>query len=474
MAKMTWLERRYRRSRLDYVRHITIDPRGPGVVRIHMIPPHSQYPADPFLLLLNGAQLVPLNLSWAILLANFMDQLEPWSGREIGEQDWQSMLSAAVKATRRTYPGTGKAVLLGDLELMLRSIVAIARGQEPPAEVGALSLGEYAGRMSAPHRMDLMVSAMTRDGLWHCNQKCLHCYAAGQTLGETPELTTDQWRELLEKLRRANIPQVTFTGGEPTLRPDLPELVEAAQWFVTRLNTNGRLLTPELCRRLSEASLDSVQVTLYAARRDVHNALVGAEGFDDTVQGIRNAAAAGLIVSVNTPLCSLNRDYAETLRFVHGLGVRYVTCSGLIPTGSAAGEGDVLAAHRAKAASGAELCILAGTGGFTPAARRAAEWMEPPIRLIAGRQLALLFGQQHPATDAEIARRARRQRTPFSRGRIRALALAPAKQERYLLVAFLLALLYLFLRSLLSLVFALTAFVLAMLCARENRKAFRL
>ena len=114
--------------------------------------------------------------------------------------------------------------------------------------------------------------------------------------------------------------------------------MEAAQWFVTRLNTNGRLLTPELCRRLSEASLDSVQVTLYAARRDVHNALVGAEGFDDTVQGIRNAAAAGLIVSVNTPLCSLNRDYAETLRFVHGLGVRYVTCSGLIPTGSAAGE----------------------------------------------------------------------------------------------------------------------------------------
>ena len=338
MAKMTWLERRYRRSRLDYVRHITIDPRGPGVVRIHMIPPRTEDPADPFLLLLNGAQLVPLNLSWAILLANFMDQLEPWSGREIGEQDWQSMLSAAVKATRRTYPGTGKAVLLGDLELMLRSIVAIARGQEPPAEVGALSLGEYAGRMSAPHRMDLMISAMTREGRWHCNQKCLHCYAAGQTLGETPELTTDQWRELLEKLRRANIPQVTFTGGEPTLRPDLPELVEAAQWFVTRLNTNGRLLTPMLCQKLYDASLDSVQVTLYSHDKDIHNALVGADGFDDTVAGIRAAVAAGLSVSVNTPLCSLNTAYDETLRFVHGLGVRYVTCSGLIPSGGAVGD----------------------------------------------------------------------------------------------------------------------------------------
>ena len=88
-----------------------------------------------------------------------------------------------------------------------------------------------------------------------------------------------------------------------------------------------------------------------------------------------------------------------------------VRCAQTLP-GSAAGEGDVLAAHRAKAASGAELCILAGTGGFTPAAQRAAEWMEPPIRLIAGRQLALLFGQQHPATDAEIARRARRQAHP--------------------------------------------------------------
>lgn len=73
-------------------------------------------------------------------------------------------------------------------------------------------------------------------------------------MGESRELTTAQWKEALERLRHANIPQVTFTGGEPTLRADLVELVEAAQWFVTRLNTNGRLLTPELCRRLYEAS----------------------------------------------------------------------------------------------------------------------------------------------------------------------------------------------------------------------------
>lgn len=337
MSHMTWREKRYRRAHLSCARHITLDPKGPGVVRIHMIPPRTESPEDPFLLLLNGAQLVPLTLSWAVLLANFMDRLEPFSGCEISEEDWAGIVRGAVDETHRTYPRTDRALLQEDLELMLRSLVAIAQGREPDVAVGALTLGEYADKMSAPHRMDLMVSAMTRGGAWHCNQKCLHCYAAGQPMGESRELTTAEWKDVLARLRAANIPQVTFTGGEPTLRGDLVELVDAAQWFVTRLNTNGRLLTPQLCRALAEASLDSVQVTLYAADAEAHNALVGAPGFDETVRGIRNAVNAGLIVSVNTPLCSLNRDYAATLRFAAALGVRYATCSGLIPSGGAEG-----------------------------------------------------------------------------------------------------------------------------------------
>ena len=338
MKHMTFRERRYRRAHLDCVRHITLDPKGPGVVRIHMIPPRDETPAAPFLLLLNGAQLVPLNLSWAIMLANLMDQLQAYEGQDLAEDQWESLLTAAVEETHRTYPRTKRQTLASDLHLMLTSLVAIAQGREPEAEVGLLSLSDYAPEMTAPHRMDLMVSAMEKDGGWHCNQKCLHCYAAGQPMGETPELSTEQWKTALALLRKANIPQVTFTGGEPTLRSDLVELVQAAAWFVTRLNTNGRLLTPELCAALYQASLDSVQVTLYSAEGNIHNQLVGTNGFSDTVQGIRNAVAAGLIVSVNTPLCSLNTHYAETLRFAHSLGVRYATCSGLIPSGSACGQ----------------------------------------------------------------------------------------------------------------------------------------
>ena len=338
MKHMTFRERRYRRAHLDCVRHITLDPKGPGVVRIHMIPPRDDTPDAPFLLLLNGARLVPLNLSWAIMLANLMDQLQAYEGQDLAEDQWEALLTAAVEETHRTYPRTKRQTLASDLHLMLTSLVAIAQGREPEAEVGLLSLSDYAPEMTAPHRMDLMVSAMEKDGGWHCNQKCLHCYAAGQPMGETPELSTEQWKTALALLRKANIPQVTFTGGEPTLRSDLVELVQAAAWFVTRLNTNGRLLTPELCAALYQASLDSVQVTLYSAEGNIHNQLVGTNGFNDTVQGIRHAVEAGLIVSVNTPLCSLNTHYAETLRFVHSLGVRYVTCSGLIPSGSACGQ----------------------------------------------------------------------------------------------------------------------------------------
>ena len=93
--------------------------------------------------------------------------------------------------------------------------------------------------------------------------------------------------------------------------------------------------TPELAEKLREASLDSMQVTLYSHDADVHNRLVGSGHFADTVNGIKNAVKAGLDISVNTPLCRENADYLKTLEFINSLGVRFVTVSGLICTGTA-------------------------------------------------------------------------------------------------------------------------------------------
>ena len=190
--------------------------------------------------------------------------------------------------------------------------------------------------MRAPHRMDLLVSAMAVDGRWKCNQRCLHCYAAGQEQSEEAEISTAEWKGIIDRCRAAGVTQLTFTGGEPTMRDDLFELIDYARWFVTRLNTNGIRLTPEYCQKLRDASLDSVQITLYSCDEAIHNRLVGVPRFADTAAGIRNALEAGLNLSVNTPLCTLNRDYVRTLAWLHEAGVIYVTCSGLITTGSAA------------------------------------------------------------------------------------------------------------------------------------------
>ena len=142
--------------------------------------------------------------------------------------------------------------------------------------------------------------------------------------------------------------------------------------------------------------------------------------------------------------------------------------------GGIASEGDVLSAHRARLEQQTDKCALVSTAGFSPAAIRAAEWMDPPVRLIAGRQLALLFGRLHPATDEDIARHLSRSKKPFSWQRIRALALSPAKLRRYLLCAFLLLVLYLMTKSAATLCACLLSFALALLCARESRRSFSL
>lgn len=319
------------------VHHCTFNPEGPGVVRIHLIPPKfSFFGRKPYIVILNGYYLMPLGYSWAVLLSLFMDEVNMFDGKPIKENDWEEITARTVKNALKAYPFTDESNLREDLKYMTEILFSVARGQGTDAQIERLSIRSYSDNMTAPHRMDLMISAMHDSyGNWKCNQKCKFCYAAGQKLSASNELSSDEWKKAIDRLRSAGVPMITFTGGEPTLREDLPELINYSKWFVTRLNTNGVLLTPELCEKLRQASLDSVQITLYSHAEDVHNKLTGSTHFCDTVQGIKNAVNAGLDVSVNTPLCSLNSNYTETLKFINSLGVIYVTASGLICTGTA-------------------------------------------------------------------------------------------------------------------------------------------
>lgn len=319
------------------ISHCTFNPEGPGVVRIHLVPPKFRLFADrTYIVILNGYYLLPLGYSWALLLSAFMEEVNRFDGKPITESDEENIYKNTVRKTASVYPSVSKKYIEEDLNFLLKVLFAVARGDDPEAEIEKLSLRQYSKHMTAPHRMDLLVSSMTdRNGKWQCNQKCVFCYAAGQCKSCTEELSTEDWKKIIDKLYKANVPMVTFTGGEPTVREDIASLVAYAEKMVTRLNTNGVNLTPELVKALKTAGLDSVQVTLYSHDEGTHNTLVGCEHFRDTVDGIRNAVSAGLDVSINTPLCKKNEDYIKTLSFIKSLGVRFVTVSGLICTGMA-------------------------------------------------------------------------------------------------------------------------------------------
>ena len=314
---MNYKERKFYKENLQEVLHTNLNPYKPGVVRIHLVPAkYNPFKASPSLVILNGKDILPINLAWTILLAIFIKEVNSYKGNEVTEEDLKKVINKTVNKAFEVYKKPGRITLKEDLNKILSVFIDIAEGREPQEKIGQLSIGAYANKMKAPHRMDLIVSSMLKDGKWNCNQKCLHCYAAGQTYADKKELTTKEWKQIIDKCRKAYIPQLTFTGGEPTRRDDLVELIDYSKWFITRLNTNGVLLTEEYCKKLYNASLDNVQITFYSSNKEEHNKLVGANNFEKTVEGIKNALKVGLPLSINTPLCTINKNYVETLTYL--------------------------------------------------------------------------------------------------------------------------------------------------------------
>lgn len=325
----------------DGVAHVTLDPDGPGTARLHLVPPKpSLLHNPPSLLIINGTWFLPVGPSWSALLRIFFEELKSCclDKREISPEEITQIEKAVVLKMEQLYPGTNPQLFLEDLKEIVTLAVNIATcGDVPEDTITGLNLLQYSRHMTAPHRMDLIVAPMALSGKRACPLNCVCCYAdSGESMDVVHTLSTDEWKSIIDKCKGASIPMLTFTGGEPLTRPDIVELVKYSEWFVTRLNTNGYLLTPELAKNLHAASLDGIQVTLYSSDPLIHDSLVGKPGaFERTVAGIRYALEAGLSVSINTPLVEKNKEYANTIRYAHSLGVNCVGCSSLIPTGGA-------------------------------------------------------------------------------------------------------------------------------------------
>jgi len=182
---------------------------------------------------------------------------------------------------------------------------------------------------------------------YRCNLRCAFCYAACGRRGEgQAEMTTDEVRRVLGVIRNeAKVPSVSFTGGEPTLRPDLPELVRHARKLGLRVNliTNATLLDRRRVDLLARAGLHSAQVSLEGPTPEVHDGLTGSPGsFHLTLAGLRRLRKAGVRIHTNTTLSQPNIPHIEALvRFIHGLGLERFSMNLVIPSGSAAARRDL-------------------------------------------------------------------------------------------------------------------------------------
>jgi radical SAM protein with 4Fe4S-binding SPASM domain len=173
---------------------------------------------------------------------------------------------------------------------------------------------------------------------FRCQNDCVHCYAGGPH--ETPEITTGQWKSVIDKLSEIGVFILTFTGGEPTMRDDLPELLLYAQnkGLVTGLISNGRKLKDKAyVTKLEKSGLDFVQITLESHKPQVHDLMTTVKGsWKETVTGIQNAVQSQIYVSTNTTLSKHNAaDFLTTIDYIKGLGVNAFGCNSLIYSGKA-------------------------------------------------------------------------------------------------------------------------------------------
>lgn len=181
---------------------------------------------------------------------------------------------------------------------------------------------------------------------YRCNAACTFCYAGCNCtvnpVGSDKEMSLEEVRTILEKIRhQAQVPSVSFTGGEATLRPELPEMIRYARELDMRVNliTNGMRCTPELVGRLAEAGLHSAQVSVEGTCAEVHEGITRIRGsFQSAVDAVANFKAAGLTVHTNTTITKTNvADALDMPTFVKRvLGLTTFSMNLVIPTGSAA------------------------------------------------------------------------------------------------------------------------------------------
>jgi radical SAM protein with 4Fe4S-binding SPASM domain len=239
---------------------------------------------------------------------------------------------AALKKIRRMYRVSSETAKQ-DYEKLIYTVSTLAQTEEvcPISFLDIERVEPFSPQFSAPLRMDMALT-------FRCQNNCLHCYAGGPH--ETPELTTEEWKMVINRLHEIGVFILTFTGGEPTLRDDLPELLLYAQnkGMVTGLITNGRRLKDKAYVEILERTgLDFIQVTLESHKSKTHDLITATKGsWKETIQGIKNIIPTQIYATTNTTLNKYNAaDFLKTIDLLKELQVAAFGCNSLIYSGKA-------------------------------------------------------------------------------------------------------------------------------------------
>ncbi len=170
-----------------------------------------------------------------------------------------------------------------------------------------------------------------------CNLRCQHCYASATSQGMGGELSLEGKLEVLTQIDEAGVSILAFSGGEPLLSRDFWVVAEKASrsGIFVSVATNGTLISRSVARRLKEAGVRYVEVSVDSPYPEVHDKFRGVKGaWDGAVRGIKNAKAEGLNVGIAITVTRLNHeDVGELFNLARELKVDTIVAFNFIPTG---------------------------------------------------------------------------------------------------------------------------------------------
>lgn len=181
-----------------------------------------------------------------------------------------------------------------------------------------------------------------------CDLACRHCRASAQSQRSPLELSTTEALGVIDQIRGIGDPLLVFTGGDPLKRPDLFELITASVESGLRTTVTPSatpLLTPWAVRRLADAGISRMALSLDGVTAEKHDGFRGVEGsWDLTMRALREARQIGLETQINTTVTRHNlADLERMAQLVGESGAKLWSVFFLVVTGRASIEDDLQA-----------------------------------------------------------------------------------------------------------------------------------